>query len=132
MGRDSLIPVKKDELGINFIYNKVGMFISKDHWDLVKKSDATDTRSVPRPIFAQFTNCRFAEQVIRKIINLTSKALINIYIHHVFSAESMKMRNEALKHRKELLQMGPHSSIKLDFPGNLKSKPKSSKGRWKT
>ena len=49
----------------------------------------------------------------------------------MYSEELTERGNEAPKHRKELLETEPHLTIKSNYPAVLRSRPKSSRSRWK-
>ena len=54
-----------------------------------------------------------------------------MYVSQIYSKELTERRNEALRHRKELLETEPYLTIKSDYPAVLRSSPKGSRIRWK-
>ena len=66
-----------------------------------------------------------------RIINLTSKTRLNLYVSHMYSKELTETRNEAPKHRKELLDTEPYLTISLNYPSVLRSRPKGCRSKWK-
>ena len=49
----------------------------------------------------------------------------------MFSKKLTERRNKALKYRKEVLETESHLTITLDYPVVLRSRPKSSRSKWK-
>ena len=49
----------------------------------------------------------------------------------MFSKEFTEGNNEALKYRKEVLETGPHLTIKLDYPAVLRNRPKGNRSNLK-
>ena len=57
--------------------------------------------------------------------------MLNVYVNQMFSKELAERRNKALKYRKEVLETESHLTITLDYPVVLRSRPKSSRSKWK-
>lgn len=49
----------------------------------------------------------------------------------MYSKELTETRNEAPKHRNELLDTEPYLTISLDYPSVLRSRPKGCRSKWK-
>ena len=61
---------------MNYTDEEIDMFISRAHRD--SQGSAKSHHKGPRPLFAQFTNWRFAEEVRSRIISLTSRRVLNV------------------------------------------------------
>ena len=105
------------------------MVISRQHRD--SQGSVKSHYKVPRPLFGQFMNERFAEEVRSGIISLTSRRILNVSVNQMFSKELTERLNKALKYRKEVLETELHLTIKSDYPAVLRSMPKSSRSEWK-
>ena len=66
-----------EELDINYTNEKIYMFNSRAHRSC--QDSAKSRHKGQRPLFAQFTNWQFAEEVHARIINLTSKRRLSMY-----------------------------------------------------
>ena len=105
------------------------MFISRVHRD--SQGSPKSHHKGPRPLFAQFMNWPFTKQVQSRIVSLTSRRVLSVYVNQMFSKELPERHNTALKNRKEVLETEPHLTIKLDYPAVLRSMPKSGRTKWK-
>ena len=116
------------DLDMNYTDEKINMFISRVHRD--SQGSPKSHPKGPRPLFLQFTNWPFAKEVQSRIISLTSRRVLSVYVNQVFSKELTERRNTALKYRKEVLETEPHLTIKLDYPAVLRSMPKGGRTKW--
>ena len=117
------------ELDMNYTNKKIGMFISRAQKD--RQGSAKSYHKGQKPLFAQFKDWLFAEVVRNRTISLSSRRVLNVYVNQMFFKELTETRNEALKYRKEILETGPHLTIKLDYLAVLRSTPKVSRSKWK-
>ena len=83
-----------EELNMNYTHEERDMFISRAHRG--SQDSAESHHKGPRTVFAQFTNWRFAEEVRTRIVNLTSKRSLSVYVTQMYSKELTERRNEAL------------------------------------
>ena len=86
------------KLNMNSTYEEIDIFISRVH--KCRKYLSKNYHKGSKPLFSQFTNCRFEEEICTKIINLTSKRRLNVYVSQPISKELTETTNEALKHIK--------------------------------
>ena len=73
------------ELDINYTYEEIDIFISMVHKD--NQGCAKCEHKGPRPLFVQFANWRFAGEVRSRIISLTSRRVLIVYVNRMFSKE---------------------------------------------
>ena len=112
-----------------YYFDQMDMQISRAH----RTNDSVSRRknkSEPRPVIAQFTNWRAAEEVRQKIIHLNSRNQLKVIVNQMFSKERTERRNNAIIKRKEYLRLHPDLHIKLDYPATLKSRQKGQNSKW--
>ena len=117
------------KLNMNSTYEEINIFISRVH--KCRKYLSKNYHKGSKPLFSQFTNCRFEEEICTKIINLTSKRRLNVYVSQPISKELTETTNEALKHIKQLLETEPQLTVTLDYTAVLRNRPKGSRSKWK-
>ena len=77
-----------------------------------------------RPILLQFANCRYAEDIRKKLIALLARKKSKVTALKMFSKSLTNRRNQALLRRKEIIKELPDLSVLLDFPAKLMGKKK--------
>ena len=118
-----------ENLNLPYTSEEIDNQISRAHRS---KRDDNNDRNGPRPIFAQFCNWRYAEEIKNKIIYLTSRKMLKVYVDNMYSKDLTERRNQALMKRKELMEATPNLVVKMEYPAVLKSKRKGSNDQWKT
>ena len=84
-----------------------------------------EDNSNSRPIFAQFVNWRYADDIRRSLIRLHANKESKIIVSQMFSKELTQRCNEALKRRKEILAAESNDlNIYLEFPARLMARKK--------
>ena len=68
------------DLDMNYSDEEINMFISRVHRD--SQVSAKSHHKGPRPLFVQFTNWQFADEVCSRIITLTSRRVLNVYANY--------------------------------------------------
>ena len=111
-----------ENLNLPYSLEKMDTQISRAHRTNDDGSGRRNNKSEPRPIIAQFTNWRVAEEVRQKIIHLHSRNQLKVIVNQMFSKELTEHRNNALIKRKEYLRLNPNIEVKLDYPATLKSR----------
>ena len=83
---------------LDMIYtdDKIDMFIRRAHRD--SQRSAKIHHKAPRSLFTQFTNWRFAEEVRNRIISITSRRVLIVYVNQMFFKELTERFNKALKY----------------------------------
>ena len=92
----------------------------------------SNPRQGPKPVFAQFVNWHFAEEVKAGIIKLNAQKRTNITINNMYPKERTARRNEAFKRRQEMAKNNKNIHVRLDYPAALKSKKKGTRENWVT
>ena len=80
----------------------------------------------------QFVNCRLAEEIKSKVIQLNAQKRTKVVVNQMYSKELTIRRNNALKRRFKILEEDGSIQIKLDYPAILKFKKKRTRNRWET
>ena len=80
----------------------------------------------------QFVNCRLAEEIKSKVIQLNAQKRTKVVVNQMYSKELTIRRNNALKRRLKILEEDGSIQIKLDYPAILKFKKKRTRNRWET
>ena len=124
----------KNKLNLPYTYEELDLQISRAHRgaeiDRGNNQRNLNNQDGSRPIFAQFTNWRVAEEIRNRIIFLNSKKETRVICNQMFSKELTTKRNNALKFRREKLNSSPDLQIKLEYPACLKSRKRGSNGKW--
>ena len=107
-------------------YYELDLQINRAH-----RTPANESESVCRPIFAQFVNWRYADDVRRRLIKLHAAKQSNISVTQMFTKRLTTRRNEALKRRKELLEEDPTLQIYREYPAKLMGKKRNTKGKYR-
>ena len=120
-----------------YSYDDTDLLISRAHREAENQEDLEEhqikTHKSPRPIFAQFTNCRDAEEIRSKISMLNSKKQTKVVVNQMFSKDLTVRRDNALKRRCQLLNNPDNNlQVKLIYPATLKNRRKGSIDRWQT
>lgn len=108
---------------MNYEEHQIDNQISRAH--RTPKSLGNDARSC-RPIFVQFVNWRYAEEIRRRIIHMHSKSKTRITVAQMYSSSLTTRRNDALTHRRDVLKDSPNLTIFLVYPATLMYKEKGS------
>ena len=130
----------------SYIYSKLNLPYDQDTIDSQisrahrgseeKKSrnvvEDSNPRQGPKPVFAQFVNWRFAEEVKAGIIKLNAQKRTNVTVNNMYSKELTARKNEALKRRREMIKNNKNIHVRLDYPAMLKSKKKGTRENWVT
>ena len=89
------------ELNMTYSYDGVDLLISWAHRGAENQEDLEENQRKndkgPRPIFAQFTNWRVAEEIRNKIVMLNTKKQTKVVVNEMYSKDLTIIRNSALK-----------------------------------
>ena len=125
------------ELNMLYSYDDIDLLISRAHKGAENQEDLEEhqrkNHKSPRPIFAQFTNWRVAEEIRKKIVMLNAKKQAKVEVNQMYSKDLTIRRNNSLKRRRQLLNNADNNlQIKLIYPATLTSRRKGSRDRWET
>ena len=125
------------ELNMLYSYDDIDLLISRAHRGAENQEDLEEhqrkNHKSPRPIFAQFTNWRVAEEIRKKIVMLNAKKQAKVEVNQMYSKDLTIRRNNSLKRRRQLLNNADNNlQIKLIYPATLTSRRKGSRDRWET
>ena len=84
-----------------------------------------------RPIFVQFVNWCYAEDIRKKLTELHTNNKSKVTVSQMFSKNLKNCRNQSLLRRKEILKESPDLSVFLDFPAKLMGKKRQSREKYK-
>lgn len=121
------------ELTLPYSFDEIDMLISRAHRGPENNEEYNQNhrdKSKPKPIFAQFSSWRVAEEVRNAIIHQNYNKKTNVSVNQMFSKQLTARRNEALKFRREYLNNHQDKQVKLDYPATLKSRVKGSRSKW--
>ena len=123
------------ELNMPYSYDEIDLLISRAHRGAENQEDLEEhqmkNHKGPRPIFAQFTNWRVAEEIRSKIVMLNAKKQTKVVVNQMFSEDLTIRRNNALKRRCQVLNNRDNNlQVKLIYPATLKSRQQGSGDRW--
>ena len=123
------------DLNMPYSYDDIDLLISWAHWGAENQEDLEKhqikNHKDPRPIFAQFTNWRVAEEIRSKIVMLNAKKQTKVVVNQMFSEVLTIRRNNALKRWCQLLNNPDNNlQVKLIYLATLKSRQKGSGDRW--
>ena len=105
-----------------------------DYYELISRAHRipkNESESVCRPIFAQFVNWRYADDVRRRLIKLHAAKQSNITVTQMFTKRLTTRGNEALKRRKDLLEEYPTLQIYLEYAAKLMGKKRNTKEKYR-
>ena len=112
----------------NFIHTKLNLPYDKDFIDnqisrahrggADREDDGTieNQRKGPKPISAQFTNWRIAEEIKAEVIKSNVQKRTKVIVNQMYSRDLTLRRNNALKERYEMLQNDKIIQVKLEYP----------------
>ena len=110
-----------------YSYDDIDLLINRAHRGAENQEDLEEhqikNHKGARPIFAQFTNWRVAEEIRNKIVMLNAKKQTKVVVNQMFSKDLTIRRNNALKRRRQLLNNPDNNlQVKLIYPATLKSR----------
>ena len=125
------------ELNAPYPYDDIDLLISRAHRSAENQEDLEEhqrkNHKGSKPIFAQFTNWRVAEEIRNKIVMFNAKKQTKVLVNQMYSKDVTIRRNSALKGRHQLLNNAANNlEIKLIYLATLKSRRKGSRDRWET